>query len=51
MIVFVFQETGKVLFPQDFKYSLNYGGKKIIFDKEEIAGIKSFGTAGKRKCN
>lgn len=40
------KETGKVLFPQDFKYSLNYGGKKIIFDKEEIAGIKSFGTAG-----
>ena len=35
--------------PQDFKYFLRYGDEKIIFDKEEITGIKSFGTAGKTK--
>lgn len=39
-------ETGKVLMPQDLKFSLTFGGRKIIFDKEEIAGIKTFGSAG-----
>lgn len=35
-----------VLMPTDIKYYQMFGGQKVIFEKEEVDEIKSFGSTG-----
>lgn len=40
------KDTGEVLMPQDLKKAQTYGGKQILFEKDEVAEIKRFGESG-----
>ena len=40
------QDTGTELMPQDIKYYQQFGGEKIVFEKEETVEIKKLGTKG-----
>ena len=42
----MFQETGEILLPQDLKKAQIYGGKQILFEKEEVDQMKSFDKPG-----
>ena len=40
------QDTGSVLMPTDIKYYQEFGGEKVVFEKEEIAEMKKFSEPG-----
>lgn len=40
------QDTGTELMPQDIKYYQQFGGEKVIFEKEETVEMKKLGTKG-----
>ena len=40
------QDTGSVLMPTDIKYYQEFGGEKVVFEKEEIAEMKKFSDPG-----
>lgn len=40
------QDTVEVLMPQDQKKCQTYGGKRILFENDEIAAIRRFGESG-----
>jgi ATP-dependent DNA helicase 2 subunit 1 len=42
----VCEDTGTLLMDSQIKFAHMYGGEKIIFDKDEIAAIKSFDAQG-----
>lgn len=44
---FLCSDTTQILLPTDLKYFYSYGGEKIVFTKEELADIKTFGEPGK----
>jgi len=46
VVVCTVQETGDILMPQDLKKSQIYAAKKICFEPEELAQIKSFDKSG-----
>lgn len=39
-------DTTQPLFPSDFKYSYVYGGKLVVFTKDELFKIRNFGKPG-----
>eukprot|EP00833_Pecoramyces_ruminatium_P009181 jgi/Orpsp1_1/1183213/evm.model.c7180000084270.1 len=39
-------DTTQPLFPSDFKYSYSYGGKLVVFTKDELLKIRNFGKPG-----
>jgi len=39
-------DTTQPLFPSDFKYSYSYGGKLVVFTKDELFKIRNFGKPG-----
>ncbi|OUM69610.1 hypothetical protein PIROE2DRAFT_2478 [Piromyces sp. E2] len=39
-------DTTQPLFPSDFKYSYVYGGKLVVFTKDELFRIRNFGKPG-----
>ncbi|KAF9431936.1 X-ray repair cross-complementing protein 6 [Entomortierella beljakovae] len=39
-------DTTQYLMPGDLKYFWEFGGKKIVFTKEEVASMKTFGPPG-----
>lgn len=40
------KDTGEILMPQDLKKAQTYGGRKICFEKDEVASIKRFEDSG-----
>ncbi|KAG4106421.1 SPOC like C-terminal domain-containing protein [Neocallimastix lanati (nom. inval.)] len=42
----VCHDTTQPLFPSDFKYSYIYGGKLVVFTKDELFKIRNFGKPG-----
>ena len=42
------QDTGSVLMLTDIKYYQEFGGEKVVFEKEEIAEMKKFADPGER---
>ena len=42
------QDTGTVLLPTDIKYYKEFGGEKVVFEKEEVDEMKKFGKPGIR---
>ena len=38
--LFIVQDTGTELMPQDIKYYQEFGGEKVIFEKEETTAMK-----------
>lgn len=44
--IFYKQDTGEILMPQDLKKAQTYGGRKICFEKDEVASIKRFEDSG-----
>lgn len=42
----VCEDTGTLLMDSQIKYSYLYGGERVIFDKEELQGIKVLDTHG-----
>ena len=42
----VMQDTGADLMPTDIKYYQEFGGEKVIFEKEEVTEMKKFGEPG-----
>jgi len=42
----VCHDTTQPLFPSDFKYSYVYGGKLVVFTKDELFKIRNFGKPG-----
>lgn len=42
----VCETTGVELLPTDLKYYQMFGGSKVVFEKEEVSAIKSFGDSG-----
>ncbi|ORZ22807.1 SPOC like C-terminal domain-containing protein [Lobosporangium transversale] len=39
-------DTAQYLMPTDLKYYWEFGGVKVVFSKDEVAGMKSFGPPG-----
>ena len=44
----VWQDSGTELMPTDIKCYQEFGGEKIIFEKEEVTEMKKFGEPGMR---
>ena len=44
--LFLLQETGEVLMPQDLKKKQTYGGKDICFENDEVTEIKEVWRVG-----
>ena len=40
------QDTGTELMPTDIKFYQEFGGEKVIFEKEEVAEMKKFAEPG-----
>ena len=47
----VLQDTGTELMPTDIKYYQEFGGEKVIFEKEEVTEMKKFGEPGMHVCS
>lgn len=43
---FICVDTGRELMPTDIKLYQMFGGEKVIFEKEEVADMKTFGDPG-----
>jgi ATP-dependent DNA helicase 2 subunit 1 len=43
---YVCEDTGTLLMDSQIKFSYLYGGERVIFDKEELQGIKVLDTHG-----
>lgn len=43
------QDTGTELMPQDIKYYQDFGGEKVVFEKEETTEMKKLMEKG-RNC-
>ena len=46
----VMQDSGTDLMPTDIKYYQEFGGEKVIFEKEEVTEMKKFGEPGIHVC-
>lgn len=43
---YICKDTGRELMPTDIKLYQMFGGEKVIFEKEEVASMKTFGDPG-----
>lgn len=50
-VLYTTQDTGSVLMPTDIKYYQMFGGRQVIFEKEEVNEIKDFGTTGNNQTH
>ena len=48
MTKWVCEDTGTLLMDTQIKYSYDYGGEKVIFDKDEVTAIKTIDKKGLR---
>lgn len=49
MTKWICEDTGTLLMDSQIKYAYQYGGEKIIFDKDEINSIKNLDKTGNKK--
>ena len=50
LLLCVMQDSGAELMPTDIKYYQEFGGEKVIFEKEEVTEMKKFGEPGIHVC-
>ena len=53
MLLAVVKDTGTELMSQDIKYYQQFGGEKVVFEKEETVDMKKLGSKGQSliHCN
>ena len=49
-VIVSLQDTGTDLMPQDIKYYQEFGGEKVVFEKEETTEMKKLAEKGKPVC-